>query len=38
VTQALTQAFVDAQTGGGPDRVVFDDRLSGFGLRVTPHR
>jgi integrase len=36
VTQALTQAFVDAQTGGGPDRVVFDDRLSGFGLRVTP--
>jgi integrase len=36
VTQRLTQAFVDAQAGGGTDRIVFDSQLPGLGIRVTP--
>jgi integrase len=36
VTQRLTRAFIDAQTGDGRDRIVFDSQISGLGLRVTP--
>jgi integrase len=36
VTTRLSQAFVDAQSGDGRDRIIFDSQVSGFGLRVTP--
>jgi integrase len=32
----LTDAFVAAQTSDGRDRLLFDDRQRGFGLRITP--
>jgi len=32
----LTDAFVAAQAGDGRDRLLFDDRQRGFGLRITP--
>jgi integrase len=36
VTQRLTQSFIEAQSGDGRDRIVFDSQVPGFGLRITP--
>jgi integrase len=36
VTQHLTQAFVDQASADGRDRIVFDSKAPGLGLRITP--
>jgi integrase len=36
VTQRLTQFFVDQASADGRDRIVFDNRAPGLGLRITP--
>ena len=36
MTQRLTQTFVDQASADGRDRIVFDNRAPGLGLRITP--